>query len=153
MTSHEHALGSAQTCVKEPMSKAGAWSFDTEMALPCLWSLGYNYPHSASVEGKLFSFFLVLPSPDMSAGIPNPSRSSSRGLRQSFSEQISDIKTKLVRALSSERQNPDHDGSRQYSQFGGESFFVARDVRQSRISEDFRQRGAFGEKPTALSLP
>jgi len=96
---------------------AGTWSFDVRMA--------YNYPRLRSVWGKVFSAFslfsLALPSSDMSVEGPNTSRSPSRGLRQSFSDQMSDIRTKLVRALSTERRGPNNDGSSQYSRFGGES--------------------------------
>jgi len=107
--------------VSEPMSKAGTWSFDTPIALHPLRSLAYNYPPSAGVGEKNFSFTPALPSPEMSVEASNSSRSPSRKLRQSFSEQISDIKTKLVRALSAERPNPSNDGSSQYSKIGGES--------------------------------
>jgi len=93
---------------------AGPWSFDVRMA--------YNYARLRNVWGRAFSLFsLALPSPAMSVEGPNTSPSPSRGLRQSFSEQMSDIRTKLVRALSTERRGPNNDGSSQYSRFGGES--------------------------------
>ena len=127
------------------MSKAGTWSFDTRMALQ---SLAYNNPF-ARVKKKKFSFLPALPSPSMSVAVPNPSRSPSRKLRQSFSEQISDMKTKLVRALSPER--PD-DGSSQYSRISGESLFQQGDkCAMVAASEGFRQRGCLGGKPIALS--
>ena len=97
---------------------AGTWSFDVRMA--------YNYSRLREVWGRAFSpFSLALLSPDMSVEGPNPPRSPSRGLRQSFSEQMSDIRTRLVRALSSERRGP-NDGSSQYSRFGGESLYLVR---------------------------
>ncbi|KAF9788365.1 hypothetical protein BJ322DRAFT_626928 [Thelephora terrestris] len=68
------------------------------------------------MEGYRFLFSLFLPRLKMSVEGANPSLSPSRGLRASFSEQITDIKTKLARALSSERPSPHHDGSSQYSQ-------------------------------------
>lgn len=97
---------------------AGAWSFDTRMA----YLLAYNYPRLTSWGKTSFLFFpSFYPPHTMSVEIPNQSRSPSRGLRQSFSEQMTDIRTKLVRALSTERRGPSHDGSSQYSRFGGES--------------------------------
>jgi len=87
------------------------------MALYCHWPLAYIIAIPYWARGRHpFSFSFVLPYLNMSAEGPNPSRSPSRTLRQSFSEQITDIKTKLARALSSERQTPNHDGSSQYSQ-------------------------------------
>ncbi|KAF9652562.1 hypothetical protein BDM02DRAFT_2776258 [Thelephora ganbajun] len=134
MTSHEYALGSVQTCEREPMSTTGTWSFDTRMALHSLWPLAYNNPPSARVGGKNCSLSLVFPSPNMSVEVPSSSRSPSRGLRQSFSEQISDMKTKLVRALSSERPSPNYDGSSQYSRLGEDMRPVERSLSRGRES-------------------
>ena len=118
----------------------------------------YNrrYLVDKGVKKKGFSFPPTLPLLKMSAPERNASQSPSRGLRQSFSEQISDIKTKLSRALSSERPNLNHDGSSQYSQLG-ESFFVvendtsAPDRCGSRRVSVSQGPGCLGGKPIALS--
>jgi len=83
----------------------------------------------------------------MSVEIPHPSRSSSRGMRQSFSDQVSDIKTKLVRALSTERRGPSHDGSGQYK----DSINPADERSLSRGRESFGRGGYGNMRPSSTS--
>jgi len=85
----------------------------------------------------------------MSVQGPNQSRSPSRKLRESFSEQISDIKTRLSRALSSERG---HDGSGQYTTQLEETKTAERSLSRGRDPVQSFGRGGFGNmRPSSTS--